>query len=924
MRRRNNKKNGFRSKKGVFFTIDAMIGTAIIIASLVLISKVYINNPQTEVMKFKSQDLTNVLSNIKIGEINNSYAKELINEGVITKEELNNSVLEEIGILYVKGYKQEDKELIRNITGMLNDTKIIMMLDNEEIFNNTKPTNNMLYFSRLISGVEVGRTITGYTAKASISSIKGKTFDKFIFFGGLEGQGNLSFLINMPSFTKVNQMSFEFYTNSNFSLYLNGVKVGEFPNSNCTEIDNVSECLINQSYNYLIHEGKNEGEIKFSGDLNESFIGGGFFRINFDTNQLNYTSINYDENTNTAEEKEYLIGVKGVINKYSSIYVPGNLTSMKIFINATTSYPFFITLGNTTIYDGAVNNETGNITFTLDDTNLSGKVNYENISERTIPLRIGHNTIKEEKVAGHNADIVLITDLSGSMKWRFDSDDTGTIRDCDDPNLFSNDTRRISVAKCLDKQFVRMVMNDTSLGNRVWLVDFNDQAEYYYSNNKTELIDHIDSYPDDPSGGTCLCCALNEAHNILSTYSNSSRKKFIVLMTDGLPDYCCGEEIDHCNWWWCYYKCDPTGTSTSEQFYSSSCSGGSEDCTGTDCEGPMNSSINAAKRDYQDLNTTIDTVGFGPVYNCSNANYTLRTIAEEGNGTFYASNDPNKLNNIYDEIARTINEKSAAYFNQRIIVHNINSSLYDNSYIWIKFTPETKPIVYGKIPLSIETQPFNNLITDGEINIPKNTTVTSAFVTSYSGDLWTSKVILDNETVFDINRYNNESYVNIGDPFRIHLPSNEMKFGENNITIKTSSGNDSRGGNENDRGIYTLLIPNFVTFSSVEPKAEGCNWSITFEDGEKTNVIIPSNYNGTNQCKYKADGKEPDCTYNNSTYTEDAVNKAVCGLLSNLDPDLNGKLNVKINQNSIDLNILVIKNVPSLWGPARIKIGVAR
>lgn len=914
-----------KNKKGIFFTLDAILGTAIIIASLVLISKIYVENPPTEMMKFKSQDLTNALSNVKIGELNNSYVKQLISKGVITDEELNNSVLEEMGVLYVKGYEQEDKEMIKNITqGISNNTKIMIVLDDKEIFNDTNSTENLISFSRLISGVEVGKTISGYTAKASISSINGKTFNKFIFFGGLDGQGNLSFLINLPTFTSVVSLSFEAYTPSNFSLYINNNYAGDFPNDYCSSNDNVYTCKINSSYDSLIHKGENEVKIKFNSTLNESFMGGGFFKVEFDTNQLNYTDTQYDENTNTAEKKEYLVGVKGVINKYGSIYLPGNLSSMKLFINATTNYPFFITIGNKTVYDGAVDNDTGNITLILDNTNLSSQLDYNNISEKTIPLRIGHNTIKEEQVAGHNADIILITDLSGSMKWKFDSDETGVTRSCDDPDLFSNDTRRISVAKCLDKQFVSTVMNDTSFSNRVWLVDFNDQAEYYYSDNKTKLLNHINSYPDDPSGGTCLCCALNEAYNLLNAYSNSSRKKFIVLMTDGLPNYCCGKEIDHCNWWWCYYKCDPTGTSTSEQFYSSSCSGGSSDCTGTDCEGPINSSINAATRDYNDLNSTIDTIGFGPVYNCSNANYTLRRIAEEGNGTFYASNDPNRLNNVYDEIARTINERSASYFNQRIIVHNINSSLYDNSYIQVNYTPETKPIIYGKIPLSIETPNFNNKATNGTINIPENTTLTSAFITSYSGDLWTSNVTLNSNNVFNINDYNNESYVNIGDPFKVYLPINLMHHGENEISIKTSTGEETQGGNNNDKGIYTLLIPNFVVFSSVEPKAEGCKWNVTFEDGKTTELIVPSNYNGTNECYYDADGTEPTCTYNNSSYTEDAINKALCNLLSKLDPDLNGKINAEISQDSINLDIIVIKNVPSLWGPARIKVAVSR
>ncbi len=916
-------KNKSERKKAIFFTIDAMIGTAIIVASLILISKMYIQNPEVSNLRFESQDLLNALSNIKTGEINNSYVKNLINESVISQQELNNSLLEEIGVLYVKGYQEEARNLIRNITNNLDEnTEISVFLNDNLIFNTTNKSENIISYSRLISGIEIGKEIIGYSARASISSINGKTFDKYVFFGGLEGEGNLSFTINMPNFTKVNRVIVEVETPLNFSMSINGNPAGKYPNSQCTKLDNVSACQINNTYYSLIREGENEVKIVFEGPLNLSYIGGGYFRINFDTPLLNYSTIKYDESTDTASVKENLIGVQGVINKYGSIYVPGNLTSMNIFVNATTNYPFFITLGNITIYDGATHNETGNISINLTNSNLSTKINYTLISDKTVPLRIGHNSILIERVLGHNADIVLITDLSGSMSWRFDSDETGVTRTCTDPNLFSNDTRRISVAKCLDKQFVDTVMNGTN-GNRIWLVDFNDHAEYYYSEDESELISHINSYPDDPSGGTCLCCALNEAHNILETYSNASRKKFIILMTDGLPNYCCGRRLLYCHWWWCYYTCDPYGTSTSEEYYSSYCSGGSSDCTGTDCEGPINSSINAAQRDHDDLNATIDTIGFGPVKDCENANYTLKKIAETGNGTFYASNDPNRLNDIYDEIAKTINERSAAYINQRITVENISSDLYDNSYIKIEYTPHVKPFVYGKIPLTTETNRFNNNITEGQFTVPHNTTVISAFVTSYSGDFWTSNVTLNSKEIFNIDDYNT-SYLGLGDPFKIYLPLEKIQEGNNSVIIKTATDNETRGGNKNDKAVVTLLVPNFVTFSTVEPNAKGCNWTITFEDGSSTNIKVPSNYSEKNSCRYEANGAEPTCTYNGTSYTDDAINKATCVLLSKLDPDLNGKLNVKINQSSININLVVIKNVPSLWGPSLIKVAVSK
>ena len=682
------------------------------------------------------------------------------------------------------------------------------------------------------------------------------------------------------------------------------------------------KCSVNSSYFNLLHVGTNQIGITFNNDLNHSYIGGGFIRVDFDTPNLNYSDIAYDEDKNTVSQKEWLIGVNGIINKYGSVYIPGNLTSMELFLNFTADYPIFVNLGNTTIYDGNINNDTGNISILLNNSKLSSILNYSKISLKTLPLRMGHSEVKEIGVIGHKADVVLITDLSGSMSWRFDSDDTGTVRNCTDPLLYDNSTRRISVAKCLDKQFIDIIMNESNPGNRMWLVDFNNDANSYYSDDKTQLEEHVDGYPDDPSGGTCICCAINKAYNILNEYSNDSRDKFVIVMTDGLPNYCCGRQLDYCSWFWCYYKCDSTGNSTSEQYHSSSCSGGTDDCTGTDCEGPINSSIYAAHRVHQEQNATIDTIGFGPVSNCTNANYTLTRIAYEGNGTYFKSQDPSKLSEIYTVIAHRINNRSAIYKYQRILVNNVTSSLYDNSYLLMNYTPLVPPYVYGKIPIRIETDNFNNNITQGSFFIPENTTVIESYATSYSSYYWSSNLTINSEQVFNLDEFGSE-YNLLGDPFIINIPLNRIKTGNNSVIIKTaSSQNNITGGSTDDKVIYTLLIPNFVTYSAVKPTAEGCNWNIYFEDGTNTTIKVPEDYSGTEQCQYNTSSNEAACTYNGSQETEDAINKAMCGLFGQLDPDKNGKLNIKISQDSLRLDVIVIKRVPSLWGPAVLRLNV--
>ncbi len=921
------RKHCLKDRRALFFTIDAILAFSLIMLTLFLISKMYLRTEQQVNVNYASYDLVNVLSNIKIGSINNSYAQDLINKGVVKNYELNNSVLEMIGRLWVSGYKTEARELFENITYELLPEYygIALYIDDTPVYEHNVSSREEVYsYSRMISGIEEQKPTEGYTARVFINSVNGKISNSYVFFGGLVGQGNITVYLNLPQNFTVSSAYMELDSGSNFSLFINNNYSGHYLEG-CSDggFMRAYKCQINDSYLTFFRSGLNTIKFVFDNNSN-SYIGGGFFRVSFSTQELNFTDVSYDRTTNTATKKLWLPGISGVINLYSSFYVPGNLTSMNLFLNYTTNYPIFVKIGNTTVYDGEITNTTGNVSVLLTNSNFTS-INYTDISSKTIPLRIGHKEVEELTIIGHEADIVLITDLSGSMRWKIgdDSDEDGVIRDCSDPHLYDNDTRRISLAKCLDKQFIDIVLNESEEAhNRIWLVDFNDQANYYFSENKTLLKNHVDNYPDSPSGGTCICCAINMAYNLLNTYSNSSRKKFVIVMTDGLATYCCGRELDYCIWWWCFYKCDPTGTSTTEEYWSSNCGGGSEDCTGDDCEGPIASTLNATERIHNDLNTTVYSIGFGPVVNCENANYTLQKIAELGNGSYYGSTDPNKLSEIYEQIAHEINNKSALYEYQKILAKNVFSQLHPNSYLEIVYHPTTPPLIYGKIPIRLETQNFGNTVTQGTLHIPNNVSVAEAFVTSYSSYYWTDNLTINGVRAFNLSEFGS-TYTTLGDPFLVYIPTQHIISGDNSILISTASSlNNYTGGSPDDKAVYTILIKNYVSYTAAEENANGCNWLVYFEDNSNTTIKTPVSYSGNNTCVYNATQSGTNCIYDGSHTTNDAINKAVCEMLFLLDPDHNGRLNVNIDQDSLGFDIIVVSKVPSLWGPSIIKINV--
>ena len=87
---------GLNKKRGIFFSIDALIALLIILL-IILIAVPTIK--QNKVESKIDQDILLSLSSITAEEFDNAYVQSLISSGVIT--EPNKSLLEQIGNFYV-------------------------------------------------------------------------------------------------------------------------------------------------------------------------------------------------------------------------------------------------------------------------------------------------------------------------------------------------------------------------------------------------------------------------------------------------------------------------------------------------------------------------------------------------------------------------------------------------------------------------------------------------------------------------------------------------------------------------------------------------------------------------------------------------------------------------------------------------------
>jgi hypothetical protein len=858
--------------KGIIFTLDILLSIAIIILVIFAFRQIGmeegLEEKSFEELNLVSNDILDALTNLKVYEANTSTINRLVLNGEIKEEDLNKTMLDLIASFWYSG----NTSIARNISEeLLSGLGVCLSIEagNDVIYQTCNKTGKVYAVaSRIETGYEVGKPSYGYVARAFLTSIKNKTTSDYAFFGGYEGDGNITKTLELPADAKIVSAYIEGVFGNNFTLYINGNFSGLYNISNASSMEPKSwfVCNATQVYCSYLNPGRNEFSINFSSSKN-NYVGGGFIRVTYNTSQtFNQSNTSF----------YYFPGIKGVINVYSSFDTPGNVRDMEVYLHYKTNYTVFLTIGNKTIW----RSNSSLVQQKLDNSTLSSLLNYREISNKTVPLRLGTETFTE--TVGGKADVILITDVSGSMNWRLDSNTNGVNKDCNHVN--ESDTNRISLAKCLDKEFVQIILNVS--GNRVGLVAYSGKPNYIptsssqmivsthdLSFNSTSLISQIESYT--PSGATGICGALRRAIKMILDQSNSSRARFIVLMTDGLANV----------------QCNPTNENSTVGCIPRICPD-TRYCPGGGClysacgdwvsNKAVNDSIYEGCR-AANYGITVYTIGFGPVSSCSISNYTLNEIARCGRGKYYSSSNVTELMNIYRSIAGEI--VSLSYETQRInITGNVSMDniLYPDSYIAINYTPGDKGLSYGEITLTLESPKIaemigfgsNSSFVYGGFQVPNVLRVNKARVTSYSSEYWTDKVYVkpnssDWISVYRLSDYS-LPYQLLGDPFVVQIPANLVEPNKvNYIAVGTGlSATNSTGGSTSDKVIYEVVINGIVGYGNA---------------------------------------------FNTS---EAAINDAYNRLLSQVQPY------VDVEENNIVVNQESIGGIKWLWGPSLIKVVV--
>ncbi|MCK5547797.1 MAG: hypothetical protein KAI64_02200, partial [Thermoplasmata archaeon] len=154
---------------------------------------------------------------------------------------------------------------------------------------------------------------------------------------------------------------------------------------------------------------------------------------------------------------------------------------------------------------------------------------------------------------------------------------------------------------------------------------------------------------------------------------------------------------------------------------------------------------------------------------------------------------------------------------------SVENVLYPDSYLRYNYTPQNI-LSYGEVSIALESDRFGGIVTspkNGTFYIPYSR-ILDARVTSYSSEYWTSYVQVNSSktggwsTVYNISDYG-QDFVNIGDPFIVHIPVGLLQDGENNsVLLDTGLSADlMAGGSPDDRVIYYVGVSGIVGYGEV-------------------------------------------------------------------------------------------------------------
>jgi hypothetical protein len=885
-----------KRQKGFYFTTDAVLATVLLLTGLLLFARFFVHQPQTDQTDVMSKDLLNTLNEITIEEFDEPFIRQEIGNKNIT--DLNKTVLLQIGEYWSTNESDKARNLSRLLVERLvpENYGINITLGDDVIYQQNRTTEvssprDVLASQRMITGIAKGETLRGSSSAAYLKKIRDKRTASYVYFGGFEGQGNITkYVEDIPTdvtTTDIQEILLELDADHDFTLTVNGNLCALYMPTQpgmIAEIFNATNCK------NLMHSGRNTFLFTFEGDINESYIAGGYIKVRYKTDEFHH-------NTSYGIYRYNFPGIYGIMNVYSSLSVPGTINSYSANVTFFNNYTTYLTIANETIFNVSGSNITQNV--------YRERSNIQWDSS-TIPLRLGVLNLdtRNNQSTGQPSDIVFVSDVSGSMGdcvfWKQpqywctyqcrqtshspylnfacaigDSDDCDNDhRPCggDHWNRCRNfdegcNLTKLDLLKVAENWSVDRFLNVT--GVQVGLVSFSSTTKNVLAltTDKPTLYSRINGYA--PDANTCIACGILSARALYPHL----HKEYMIVISDG--------------------DANRNTTGGSGRAMAETIEQGQAACA----EG-----------------ITVYTIGFGSDISAAGTNTLIQTACNSS--LYYNATNVSQLEIIIRNITETVIVLTNYTSQTMEIVGNVTkTNLSPDSYIEINYTPSFAPVPPNEITIAFESEKFSSC--NQTIALPGGVRFLDAKMTSYSGAHWTDGVIVNTEPVFNLSMFSAD-YSIVGDPFIVQIPTDLLIAGTNNtFNMRTGDNpNNMTNCSRNNSFIYLVGINSSTSRTNVLKWAEGCAWSIEFEDGTFLNTSIPHDYLGFKTCNYT----NASIAYNAS----DAYDLSTYNILHELDFDQDGRVFVNLNAEDLEIVVTLVSQVPYLWGPSYLKVVIWR
>ena len=303
--------------------------------------------------------------------------------------------------------------------------------------------------------------------------------------------------------------------------------------------------------------------------------------------------------------------------------------------------------------------------------------------------------------------------------------------------------------------------------------------------------------------------------------------------------------------------------------------------------------INASCKAKNIYNITVHAIAFG-----NGANQSLMKNISACGGGNYSYADGSNIVNVYQQLASNIIK--VTYSEQTLnVTGNVSSILYPDSYVEFNYVKETDP---SGLRLTLERGFYNNY--SGNFSLPADSSIVETKVISYSGPKWTDKVRINGNKTYDLAAYGGD-YTKLGDPYALNIPNSLVKINNLNNTVNLTVGispTNSTYGSIFNKIIYTIS-KSFLAYSNVTSTLEGCEWTIEFEDG--TNITVGDST--LDACSYKSTNSPPGYGVYDG---DDAAQAAVYNLLRAMDLNLNGRVDIKFEEQDLQITLDQLSGIP--------------